>query len=695
MKRLLKIDSTLIIILIGLSLWYISFLTNLNYLNIITGPLVIFYLLGHNFNIVINIPHNRFNILGRISLDIISSLSIVALFAFIFKDRIINNQLILIIIVYIALLGLVFIRRLYLQKEETLEKLIDTIRKLPKNKLLLVALLPATFCIVRSLTIYYVGDWDPLIYIDAAKKILDNTEAVSTINHRRYLTPELLILLQNITGLSFASIVKFIMPLWLYIGGLLFFSFCETRIKNKLTVSAVFLLSISTLSLVLNNEFFKTEVLLFALNFPILILWQEWHENKDKLVFVLLSLFYSMTAFLFHELGIILLFLSTLNMFYALFILMKKNKKKITKKKLLHSLIIIFPYIFLIKIYFPIQSIIDNDFLFMFIQNFSKFFDLNFNIWFLSGYQEIDGARFSYTGINLIFYYLLHGLPTFFIGIFLLIIARIKKIKPSIALPLILYLLIYLSIAEILPRIGVFFLPYRAWPHLSFAICLIVAIIAKDLNLKKLNYGLITLTLGATIGSFLLMYALGSSTTRSESSLIQAVSNNIDESGIVLSQQYNRSMVWLYGNRDFMYTDEMPILKNINDLKLTVMDTVKTNNAVDLARLNKEYTLKFKKDYLKTDGKIVWTKDDLIYPGDPEFLKLRIPDYSLKEKEIYDRLNNAPLYYIYSYDKLMGPFRSGPNWQKDNDAKNYKFFHSYEGSDVVYKDEHGIIIKIR
>jgi hypothetical protein len=332
--------------------------------------------------------------------------------------------------------------------------------------------------------------------------------------------------------------------------------------------------------------------------------------------------------------------------------------------------------------------------------------------WFINSYTAIDSGKIGWPGYTFIFYYLYNGI---ILAIALLVLCLLftryyKKTKSNIfpLIPVIFYSVFYIAIAEILPRIGIFLLPNRAWPHLMLALIFLTPFIINRLESTKLKKTIVIIMifaiLSGVLGSIIGSTFMGAMVSPQESGVIKTISG-LPSNSLIVSTQPNDNLVIIHGNKDFLGLNKSVLTTENFD------DEIKSSINLALGE-KKQQTIESivistsQENIVKENG-IVISRQIVSSQGISdsnqklELLKTYDPSryYDLVNQLEADNSFNgikAPIYLLYSFAKFDGILAQRQWWKDNNDISNYDFFKNYTTREnVVYKDKDTILIKIK
>lgn len=689
----------------------------IEWIKFIPGTLLLYYLPGHNFNSILFYKREKVEWYIRLPLDILFSISILSIIYLILRNNLNFFELNLVSFVYI--INIIFAVTAFFY-DKTKIKLVNIAPKrfMQNRQLLIILVIPVTLFVVRLILNPYVYDIDSLHYFVAYNEILKTGTDNSSLFLGREAFPFLMASSHYVAGWNYIGFFKILTPLVFYITSIISLSLIRDRNSSLANLSLLTILS--SPMLIIMNEEVRPETIVIAFTLPVLILTYLGIKNNNK-PYILMAAFFALITFRFHELGFILLASSLI----ALLINVAQNVKIIKKfvsKNLVLLLVILLPYLLLLRTYSQALSIFMQDGM------TAKFISITgkglkniiWEWWFLNDATTFVGAKIGWPGYSAIYYYLYHGIIIFLLVLFLFITyLSLKKKKGATPnylpiLPLFAFFFIHFSIAEILPRMGIVLLFDRSWPYISMTMVVSSIILIADIIRCKISdtfkkvigivmlFSVLSGIIGATIGSTF----MGAMVSSHEKEAIRAI-KNLPEGSIIISTQRNHNLVQIYGNKDFFQVENDGYTSNNFDQEIeeNIDDIVKqqSKSIMDSIIINKtsKDTIKYNNTITQSDKILLETIDEgTIEDSDQKLLLLQqyYPksfDLINQQLELIKDLPNKNIYFLYSFAKLdYGILNSRPWWRESNNVSNYQFFKNYDNKEkIVSKDKNFILIK--
>jgi hypothetical protein len=202
--------------------------------------------------------------------------------------------------------------------------------------------------------------------------------------------------------------------------------------------------------------------------------------------------------------------------------------------------------------------------------------------------------------------------------------------------------------------------------------------------------------LGTVLGSTY----MGSMVSPSEKGIAKII-ESLPSNSIVLSTQSNTNLVEIYGKKDFLGITFLQNCKDKQQLEILANDYINSYIVKESNRLIKNYNFViYHQDIYTENGVTLKNKTTAENISSSEVLEnLRKYDPTNYKRLInslnkLDNIKNRPKYFVYSFAKLRGLFSTREWWRQANDEKDYNFFRSLKGKDVIYKDNNAILLKL-
>ena len=480
-----------------------------------------------------------------------------------------------------------------------------------------------------------------------------------------------------VLGLSYILIYRIIFVFLFFISTLIFFDYSKRHIKSSMPRLLCYLVLLGGAVIITEVNIIRPQIATIVYTLPTLLLSVESIRVKD-IKPGLLSLWFSAVALKFHELSLGLILASLIALIYN-FINLVFFERRITWKQVGIGLIILFPYFKILNVAAYFHQTIS-----MFKYAIGLFPGIHWRWWFINSYVTVDGVNIGWPGIQAVYYYLYNGILLFIFAVSLYCWCLIKNKKPRFYLIIpIFYVAIFLFVAELLPRLGLFFLPNRAWVHLMLGTSILVLLGFEILDKTTKSFPRLFL---ATLFGIILIGAVGIvhvatdnilDIYKSELASVKFIKTQTPQDSILISTQDNETLVSVYGERLFA---RIEVDKKINQEAFGLLINQKI----------KELSVKQTKIIAPEIKEIIekYSEGELVSRTSRILQKRRA-----LEIEPIDPVH-TPVYFIYSLRKA-----SGLNAQRDYLKKQIDLINkdTYSGFSypMVYKDNSVIIFRIR
>ena len=299
----------------------------------------------------------------------------------------------------------------------------------------------------------------------------------------------------------------------------------------------------------------------------------------------------------------------------------------------------------------------------------------NFRFWFINHYVNTDNIEIGWPGTQAILYYAYNLGVTLPILLILGAVIRGKKRFDENGRYFWILALLFFIFAEVLPRFGYFNLPDRAWIFLALSL---VFAVQADISrmyafLHKRNRALVlpvlALSMAISLGaSVYITYAKQGRVTTEEHAAVATILNT-PTSARFISQSLNDPLITYFGERTmvelpdfFLASSDAERHAAVNSLQTSIPDPILAVSG-SLAKLRADLTTSaFGPEPL---GASVAAEDQAQLNADyADYLQ------NLKKADEYAAVsstqgNEAPLYVLYSTDKLKGLSATRDWWRKE------------------------------
>lgn len=480
-----------------------------------------------------------------------------------------------------------------------------------------------------------------------------------------------------VLGIDIKIIFRVIFVLIYFPSTLFLLDYLKQKIHNQKIVFISYLFLFSAPVITTEINIVRPQVVMLIFTLPILVLSLLSVQKKNILASIV-ALLFSLMSFKYHELSILLIVISVLatiaNIYYLAVV-----KKKIKPIHILLFLIIIYPYCLIFNIFGDIinrTAIIKTAFV--------GWQNITWNWWFLDSYKTVDGVELGWPGLQAVQYYLYNGLILLLVALFLYVMIKRHRLKIALGLAIPLtYFSIQFFFAEIMPRMGMYFLPNRAWVHVALAVILLIAI--EQEALKKINNKLLfsAMSLVVLVGIYGTLYIAKNNVNEvfpEEVSVASYIDKNLEKNAIILSTQDNDSLITIYANRSFGWIDSLDLenefcLEDFGNAVNKTLDTLRNDRTITTRPLIISTTQTIKDNVVKKET-------------------VTIKQAALEYLIPASFSGNEPVYFLYSKRKAQGINSSRKYQSKIVDPSNYDNYNSMR-YDVVYQDDHSLLLKLK
>jgi len=532
--------------------------------------------------------------------------------------------------------------------------------------------------LLASNSYFLLPEYDSYIYLEKIKGI---TSLSPLIADSRPLFIQLIILINNITGIQFFWIFKAIMPIltfsYLIIG-------YKMALENKLENFPIKLIScFAYLSFpILFAEIYisRPQTILIAL-FPIAIyLISSLMAEQDKasnIYWLSIITICAGVGVKIHELFLILLIICIFSIIYFL----RYKIVSLKNKPWLLVFVATYIYLFADKIMLTLGMNNVKNIVAAFVSAIEK---PKFTIWFLNGYRDFTGVFVSWPGYSWIIYYgyILGG---FFLIILLMIVVKRKRyriLSSSIGKVCAVSFILFFLLAEIFPRLGLAFLIDRSWIFIVATFSLLIPSLLRELALtKKQSIVLAVVLLCSVAAVIIFMYIKQGWTTKSEYASLGYIQSTPYDS-LIISQPGNTALITYFGDRDILvppssfFTQPTAIDTKkfiAEQLPKEILPTKTTVAVPNSETINTLYN-KFMDESCKNscDASLSQLFDDLtLLNSNRKQTKASMTD----DNKLDTRNIPRNIYVLYSLDKVTGYYARYDYWRNDNfDKANLDFF---------------------
>jgi len=685
----------------------LGFWLDTDWLKLVMGILLLFYLPGHNLNCILLHRREKTSWLFRLGFDVSSSLALFSILYLMLQNYIGYYKLDIVIFILIVNMVLAVVGYFIAQNRPT-----SSLTK-KDNYLLVVLLIPIALFVLRVILNPYIFEIDSLHYFDAYRDIIKMGNDTSYLFAGREAFPFYFTATHYVAGLNYTGIFKFFTPVIFYLTSTVVLALLTD--KKRPALKWLYLLILAAPMTAVMAEGVRPETFSLILTLPVLAACYI-AITKNSIAFLGLSLLYSTTAFRFHESAFLLLTTAVVTGLVML-ILNRQIIYRAIRNYPVTAIAIAIPYLILIATnYHSTLSVFQNN---VMLQKFFNIFSdkishPGWNWWFIDSITDALGAKTSWPGYSALWYYLYDGISVLIflaLIIFFLITKRKKIVWPRyfwwVIVPSGFFLVAHLSLAEFFPRLGIAIMFNRSWPYIALGATLFVALLARELlSTRLLNKwgrwliaGALVCGISGAVGATAVSVRMGGMVLPQEQEAIKEI-KNLPDNTLIVSPQRNHNLVKIYAKKNFVQIKNGLLYNNENFL-----DQIQKDIETAIVE-EKRIAIARERVYEKNIGNLIFNNRTVMLEQEKIKVKDTAIKLSLLEKYnpvsyrlLKDKLDyldsNPPTYYLYSFAKLdRGALSTRKWWRVSADEKNYEFFANYAGEAVTKNDTY-ILIKIR
>ncbi len=497
------------------------------------------------------------------------------------------------------------------------------------------------------------------------------------ILRERQLFVALIAFLHHELGINYVWLYRVFFVVLFWISTFFLFDYARQRLKHPMYQLTAYLSLVGAAVILTEVNIIRPQVVVISFTLPILLFIMRSIEERDW-VWSVIALWFSAVAFGAHDLGLILALLAGVGIIYNLFLL-TIIEKKITWKHYVLFVLVVLPYLKILPLgpYFS--------YTFNLIRFAVRLFDgVHWEWWFIDNYQTVDGTNLGWPGLQAAYYYLYNGILLFgtvVVGA-LWSWRHQRRIQPVIWIPF-LYATIFFIFAEILPRMGFFFFPNRAWVHLMMALPLLVVVFLVTYEqwrptptrfIKLLLSGVIV---SGMMGAIYVGINNVSVVFPQELAGMHYLRVETPPNSVILSSQYNETLVETYGQRSYLQIE--PRQK---------FDIAAFNASVETI-LTEASNTKIKILVPEVKQNIRTYYDGVLTSDITRVIQLQ------ERKEIRPIYHaGTPVYFVYSRRKISGLNGQRSYLAYGSDSLNRETYLGL-GFPVVFQDDSILILKLR
>lgn len=398
----------------------------------------------------------------------------------------------------------------------------------------------------------FIPEADPYNFLNLARKTVETGEypAFSYRPLFTYLTSTI----HWLTHLSLPTIFKYVLPLMLTSTALPIYLAMRQKTTNHRWLIVATLLPLTAPVVALEMVVTRPQTIVLLALPGLLYLLGRALMIRSYLLWATLTAT-ALTASLFHPFGLYLVIPAFLSGLVLVYPDLKRSPRRtltmagfaLTVTSL--ALVALYPYVRT-----PVDGFLA-DLLDHLRLDWSQ---LQFRLWFLSDYTNIDDQPVGWPGLSSILYYGYNlGLVLPAVIAYGLWSRSWSKLKYYSAVPAVLTIVILLVVAEVLPRLGLYFLPDRVWPFFVLALTVSVPFfITTKKSWRSAQLTVLGVIFFVSIASnFYVAFAKQGWVTKDEFKAVLYLRNQTPVQSLVVSQKTNWPLVTIYANRQFNDSD--------------------------------------------------------------------------------------------------------------------------------------------
>jgi DNA-directed RNA polymerase subunit F len=325
-----------------------------------------------------------------------------------------------------------------------------------------------------------------------------------------------------------------------------------------------------------------------------------------------------------------------------------------------------------------------------------------FRWWFLNNQQSVVGANVSWIGpLNVIKYYAYYVSPAILLVFALLLYQRKNFFKQYLYLRItLIFMAIFFTISEILPRFYIQYLPERAWLFFDIvALMIFPAILPPVVNSSRkiikisIMVVLVLAIVGGVGGTIYISKQRGGLISQGEIASLSFFKNIRPNSAVVISQDGNTILIRNYAHQTpIMPSDDFFLNQDFQKSQLyTSIQQINSIMAQDYIDRDKKEVLRATQDFIASSTQEA--HDHLTQSF--QVASTRITNSKLSELSPESKKEVRSIYIMYSFDKAKHYLATRPYFVARNffNAKLEKFENP--AFKVVYSSSSVIIWEIQ
>lgn len=404
-----------------------------------------------------------------------------------------------------------------------------------------------TFMAINFLLYKYIPEADGYGYMERINKFLAEG-AITTSNLSRPLFYSYVLDLMALTKIPIFWLFKVVLPL---LGSLIFAPFFLTARRYFRGTNLVFASLLPFYFPVVTMEILYPRpqlIFISSLVFAVYLIIESC--QKEGLIPLLSLIAFAFIGTKYHEFFMLLFLIAIVGFIIA-------KRKEIIQKPSHYAagaiilFAIAYPWMRDMKLF---QAI------FYFFKPFAHYtIHPKLNMWFIDSYVNTDGNPMGWPGLSWILYYGYNLGLVFPVVAAALLLLRGKFEKSKRAIPgiVIFTFILFFAIAEVYPRLGLAFLPDRAWLFVALMLAYISLLKLADIKSKIVNSkiwipAIIVLMLCSFTVSWCLTYQKQGWVTKNERSAAQFIKDKTPADSIIITQGTNDPLINFFAERYFL-----------------------------------------------------------------------------------------------------------------------------------------------
>lgn len=301
---------------------------------------------------------------------------------------------------------------------------------------------------------------------------------------------------------------------------------------------------------------------------------------------------------------------------------------------------------------------------------FAKFaLNPNFTFWFIDSYVSVDGIQMGWPGVTAIFYYLYNlGLALPVIALTYLYKRKQMASERKTGRLYISVIFLFFIVAEIFPRLGLAYLPDRAWLFIAAILPFVFSPIliriydssrafTKTLLLSSLIISILT--------SYFITYAKSGWTSENEMAAATFLRHNTPPNSLVIAQGGNVFTVNYFAQRVYIDLSDTFLEKDLDDFK----------QEIRLLRNSEEQIRKIDEEINKKMGELLTKFKDQLFRDDVTSEQLNqltksslasINHLQAKKRVQMSTSGSKEVFLMYSTEKFTGLYGMRDWWKSNN-----------------------------